>query len=248
MAAFNTLAELEAYFDQMQAAGLLSAATRATLRAQWLRDPDSILDESYLLVGGTYGDRKVVPPGEGDGIKKEKSWLDWLGEAQPGATFLRQYGLAEPGQGAYRNWLKGFAAPLSTAYAMQSTMQEGPLKEAGFASSLPQVEGNLAGLPSAAYQATLAALKNLFGAGPEERKRVGMEDVLGGEELGELARLFRTGLRQRGGQPFADWFAGNLPEEQQRWLARQTPEAGLARNGGSFLDYLMQKYNLRRYF
>jgi len=90
-------------------------------------------------------------------------------------------------------------------------------------------------------------LRQLLGWNPEQRAQVGATyeptwsegERTGSGNIAELQQLLKTALQPYLGRPGANWMAGNLPAEQQRWAGGQA-----AGGTGTFLDYIRQKYNL----
>ena len=90
-------------------------------------------------------------------------------------------------------------------------------------------------------------MQQIMGWSPEQRAQAGTTyeptwsegERTSSGNIGELQQLIQQALRKQLGRPGANWLAGNLPAEQQRW-------AGTQAQGGTdtFLDYIRQKYNL----
>jgi len=91
-------------------------------------------------------------------------------------------------------------------------------------------------------------MRQIFNTGQEGRAQAGTvyePTYSGGERTGsgniaELQQLIQTALRGQLGRPGANWLAGNLPAEQQRWAGQQVAQGPQ----GTFLDYIRSKYNL----
>lgn len=166
----------------------------------------------------------------------------------PFTAYLQRLGL---GQRNYLNpaeqYQVGQYNPLSTMYGVQGRMAtQFPELLPGYFTDYALGNPNRTGGNIYGYANSL--MSKILGATPEARGTMGTvweptwsegERTSGGN-IAELQQLLQTALRQNLGRPGANWLAGNLPAEQQRWAG------GLAQGGtGTFLDYIRQKYNLQ---
>lgn len=92
--------------------------------------------------------------------------------------------------------------------------------------------------PFAMYALARSMMGSAAGMTPEQRAVA--EIPAGGADLSSLLQM---ALRTQLGKGTAGWIAGKMPAEQQAWTA-QYPQ----QQGPSFLDYVMQKYGLSRFF
>lgn len=166
-------------------------------------------------------------------------WMEELYGRWPG------YGTA---MGIYgQNYLRPFqqyqasqVEPLSNLYDIAGRMGTA----GGFAQYAPntmfsQWAPGYAQNPQQMYGLAQQMMGSAYRMTPEQRATTG---VTAGE--GDLSNLLEMGLRTRLGRNTAGWLAGRIPSEQQAWTAQYPTGTG----GPSFLDYVMNKYGLGRYF
>lgn len=98
------------------------------------------------------------------------------------------------------------------------------------------------------YGGARGLLKTILAASPEQRSAWGStyDPIYSGGELSsrnnlsELQQLIQTALRPSLGRQGSQFISSRLPQEQQMWANNQAT----GQQTGSFLDYLMSKYNL----
>ena len=99
--------------------------------------------------------------------------------------------------------------------------------------ALPNVGANL-------YSQAANALRGIFGLTPEQR--AGSSTEFQDNNVTELKNFLLSGLAPKLGLTTANWLAGKVPSEQQRWL--NTQAMGQDTNT-SFLDWFRKQYNLQ---
>ena len=138
--------------------------------------------------------------------------------------------------------------PLNMMYGLRGRMASviPPLAPGGtFADYAFPFAGNMSG--QGMQNQAKGLLGALMGWNPEQRAQAGAVyeptysegERTGGGNIAELQQLIQQALRGQLGRPGANWLAGNLPAEQQRWAGGQAQG-----QTGTFLDYIRQKYNL----
>lgn len=99
--------------------------------------------------------------------------------------------------------------------------------------------------PFAMYAQARGMMGGLIGLTPEQRAQAEITT-----EGADFPALLQMGLRSQLGKQTAGWMAGQIPAARQAYSA-QYPQTGMAeglQGAPSFMDYIMQKYNLGGFF
>ena len=227
MAAFNTRAELEAYFNKMMAAGILRPEVAASLRNQWLtQGPESVIDESDLLLGGGGGGGATIPTTPTATVPE---YLTGLSEEDILAQYMAQLGIPAIGASPYQRWQTRQALPTAAAYMMQNLQQP----KRTFADYLSNVGimGARQTLPGM-YETMMAAEPTALGGAAGTRQSLGglWNDLLASMTQAKFGRFFGPTL------------AGAIPQMQAQYEV--SPEGYGAPGERGFLQYLRQRYGL----
>lgn len=159
----------------------------------------------------------------------------FLGE-NPQLAWNRAYDLPSVGANPFQQWLSNQAGPAYSAYAGQNVADIMAGKE-GTSYGDYLGASDLGKMP----QRALSTLRGLKGAGSETQQDW-MNQLVGGDVGGNLSQIFQGALQGRGyASPFARAASRNVPGYQEKW-AGQT--LGGSRGDQSFLDYLMQQFQL----
>ena len=163
----------------------------------------------------------------------------WEETAGPQAGYLSSLGLwGLESMGPWQRYLSSQYAPLemlrglsgySEALGMPGPSMGGGLM-ANWGSQYAQAPGSMYGLAT-------QQLGNIFGMTPTERDVAGMR---GG--AGNFGDLLSMGLREFLG-PASQWIGSRMPQLNQAWLSQYPQQMG-----PTFMDWVIQKYNLGRYF
>lgn len=172
----------------------------------------------------------------------------------PRTEYLRRLGFAGGPTTMAERYLAGLYDPLRSVYEAAQAINPAALQPkpewGDFMGQYAQVGPTGFGLQNVRNQAQ-ATMANLFGMTPQKRALEGLTyepdfDPATGNPIrtaetqaseANLQDLIRYGLGPQWGGIAANWIANRLPVLQQQWM-------GQGAQGGSFLDYLRQRYGL----
>jgi hypothetical protein len=166
-------------------------------------------------------------------------WIEYVyGREHPEYGYLAGLGLlGKEGRTPYQSYLENLYGPLSRLYDLSSKFATAGMGQspgdtlAGYSTPFTQN-------PFAMFQQAKSMLGQTTGMTPEQRASLGLQGP-----TAALQDLMGMGLRGSLGIPGATWLANRLPQEEEQWVAKYPQQ-----QGPSFMDYLVQKYNLGQYF
>ena len=170
------------------------------------------------------------------------------------------FGIPQPGErgglvNPWQQYLMGWQRPTQSLWELQTAMGQPGVY--GTTTQRPEDYGAYAvGIQSNIHRRAQQLLHGLYGMTPEARSERGLEYGTPGygmptpfatSDVGiDYANLLQMALRPRLGRMGGAMMARRVPAEQEAWGRGMAESSGVGQ--GSFLNYLIDKYNLAGYF